>query len=210
MIVVGILGGIASGKSFVADQLKALGAQVLDADQAGHQTLTEPKIKSALRSRWGEKVFDPSGAVDRKSVAAIVFEKSPQAAEELTFLEQITHPRIGERLQRRIDQLSLQQQQPPALVLDAPVMLKAGWDRLCQKIIYVDAPLQVRLARALQRGWTEAEFSQREASQESTAVKRGCAHVVIENSGPPEQTKRQVETFWRDHILSNQSAPADQ
>ncbi|QDU94784.1 dephospho-CoA kinase [Lignipirellula cremea] len=204
-LVIGVLGGIASGKSYVSQRFAEQGAVVLDADRAGHQTLAEPTIQNILRRRWGDRVFNDDGTVDRKAVAAIVF--APQGADELTFLEQTTHPRIGERLQQQIDQLADQAngEAPAALVLDAPVMLKAGWDRLCDYLVFVDAPPNVRLARALQRGWTAEEFSRRELTQESTGTKRERADYVIDNGGSEQHTQQQVIDFWRRHVAPSPS-----
>lgn len=196
MVVIGILGGVASGKSLVTQQLRQLGAEVLDADRAGHEVLREPEVERAIKQRWGDGVFGDDGHVNRAAVAKIVFGPAPQGPQELSYLEQITHPRIGQRLQSRLSQLALNQQLK-AVVLDAPVMLKAGWDRYCDRILFVAAPRGSRLARSRSRGWTDAEFAAREAAQESLAEKQARADLVIDNSGTPEQTFAQVQSFWR-------------
>jgi dephospho-CoA kinase len=82
------------------------------------------------------------------------------------------------------------------LVLDAPVMLEAGWHTLCNQIVFVDAPREVRLARAVARGWTETDFTAREAAQESLDVKRRHADAIIDNSGSAETTQAQVRRLW--------------
>ena len=195
MIVIGILGGVASGKSAVSDRLRTLGAVVLDADRLGHEVLREPEVKEVLRRRWGETVFDAAGEVDRRKVAEIVFAATPQGEEELAFLEQLTHPRIGQRLRTQLEELNLAGAR--AAVLDAPVMLKAGWDRMCDCILFVDTPRQVRLARARQRGWTEAGFAAREAAQEPVEMKRSRAGTIIDNSSSWDHLYEQVDRFWR-------------
>lgn len=193
--VIGLLGGVASGKSFVADQLKELGAVVLDADRTGHEVLREPEVKAALRQRWGDKIFGAPGEIDRPAVGRIVFANSPEAARELQFLELITHPRITERLRQQMAEAAAAG--APAIVLDAAVMLKAGWDRLCDAVWFVDAPRAVRIERAAQRGWGEKQFAAREAAQEPLEQKRGVATAVIDNSGPPDQTADQIKALWR-------------
>ncbi len=75
-------------------------------------------------------------------------------------------------------------------------MRKAGWDKFCDKIVMVDAPQEVRLARALNRGWTEIEFRLREAAQESVEEKRQRADLVIDNSGLPDATRAEVQRLW--------------
>ncbi|MBC8869548.1 MAG: dephospho-CoA kinase [Planctomycetes bacterium] len=196
MILIGVAGGIASGKSLVSEQLIRLGAEVLDADRAGHDVLRDPEVTEAIRRRWGDDVFDAAGEIDRSEVAKIVFAPPPAGPEELTYLEQLTHPRIGQRLRERMAALARGRQSLVA-VLDAPVMFKAGWDKMCDKVLFVDATRELRLARAKSRGWSEAEFDAREAAQESLDVKRSRADVIIDNSSSPEHTYAQVERFWR-------------
>ena len=87
-------------------------------------------------------------------------------------------------------------------VLDAPLILEAGWDKLCEKLVFVDAPPEVRLARALARGWNEEDFAARQAAQESLDLKRRRADVIIDNSGSPQRTEAQVEHFWHSLVGS--------
>lgn len=196
MQVIGVVGGIASGKSAVAEHFRRLGAEVLSADWIGHEVLREAAVQRAIRERWGEAAFDPHGRVDRGSLAQIVFAPPPEGPRERLYLEQITHPRIGKRLQERIAELA-QGNGPKAVVLDAAVLFEAGWDALCEKIVFVEAPRSQRQQRALLRGWSEAEFSAREAAQESLDAKRQRADWVIDNSGSPENTFSQVQQIWR-------------
>jgi dephospho-CoA kinase len=193
--VIGLLGGVASGKSFVAKQLAELGAVVLDGDQAGHEVLRESAVKAALRQRWGDQVFGKDGEIDRKAVGRIVFGEPPDGPRELRFLEQLTHPRIMERLKQQMSQAAAAG--APAVVLDAAVMLKGGWDRLCDTVWFVDAPREVRLARARQRGWSEQEFSSREARQETIEAKRRRANAVIDNAASVEHTAHQIQDLWQ-------------
>ena len=197
--LIGLIGGIASGKSLVAEELRRLGAAVIDGDQAGHEVLRLPRVKQAVRQRWGEKVFDADGEVRRAAVASIVFAAPPEGPKELEFLEQLTHPLIGELLARQVTDLAADSR-TRALVLDAPLMVEAGWVRLCDVVLFVDASREIRLSRARQRGWSEGEFDAREGVQEALSVKRELADVVIDNSGSPEATAAQLERFWRDHI----------
>lgn len=192
--VIGLVGGVASGKSFVADELARLGAVVLDADRAGHEVLRMPEVIAAARARWGDGVVDSSGQVNRQALAKIVFAPSEHGAAELAYLEQLTHPRIGDLLAERARAAAAGV--ASAMVLDAPVMLKAGWDDLCDIIVYVDAPREVRLARAKSRGWTEEEFNRREAAQETVDVKRARADVIIDNSTSTDSTRAQISRFW--------------
>jgi dephospho-CoA kinase len=195
MILVGVAGGVASGKSAVSSRLVTHGAVLLDADRAGHEVLAEPEVRNALRQRWGDAVFDKRGEVDRKQVARRVFADTPAGRDELAFLESWTHPRIGQRLSRQIEALRSQGQIPMA-VLDAAVMFKAGWDRLCDRLLFVDCPREVRLARARLRGWDAAEFAGREASQWPLDKKRSRADCVIDNSTTLDHLFAQVDRIW--------------
>src|SRR5262249_38273974 len=84
-----------------------------------------------------------------------------------------------------------------ALILDAPVMLKAGWHKLCNRILFIEATRPQRVARAATRGWTDADLAAREAAQEPLEVKRRRADWIIDNSGSTEETRKQVHRFWQ-------------
>jgi dephospho-CoA kinase len=193
--IIGLLGGVASGKSMVAEAFHQLGAGVLDADHAGHEVLREPDVKEALRNQFGAAVLDNEGEIHRPALARLVFGDGAEQSENRAFLEQLTHPRIAEHLEDQAEQLAKNGAQ--VAILDAAVMLRAGWNSVCDSLLFIDAPDEVRLRRAMERGWTEAEFLAREAAQESLETKRGFADQVIDNSGTAEYTRTQVEQFWR-------------
>jgi dephospho-CoA kinase len=194
MKILGLLGGVASGKSLVSRQLAELGAVVLDADRAGHEALRLPCVEAAARQRWGDAVFGPDGHVDRSQLARIVFAPPPQGPKERKFLEDLTHPEIGRRLAAQAEAVKAV---APLAVLDAALILEAGWDKLCDYFAFVDVPREVRLVRALQRGWTEGDFAAREAAQESLDSKRARADVILDNSGSAEHTQVQVQRLWQ-------------
>jgi dephospho-CoA kinase len=196
MKIIGILGGVASGKSLVADEFRRLGAKVLDADQVGHEVLRETGVIRAARERWGDAVLDENGQIKRSNVAKIVFAPPPHGPGELAFLEQLTHPRISNRLQQEIARLR-QSRDVEVVILDAPVMLKAGWDRFCDHILFIEAPRDLRLERARERGWSDAIFAAREAAQEPLETKRAAASHVIDNSRSIDMTRQQVESVWQ-------------
>ncbi len=204
MIVIGIIGGVASGKSVVTDMLKSLGAVILDADQTGHQVLLTADVKQKIRQRWGSRVFRADGEVNRRALADVVFD--PEQPQELTALEKITHPSIEARIREQIC-AAAREHNPPALVLDAPVMVKTGWYRLCDVLLFVDCPLEDRLRYAQSRGWTPAMLEGREARQARIAQKRTLATHVIHNNGTLEQLKAQVQQVW-DEITRHPGRPA--
>jgi dephospho-CoA kinase len=194
MRIIGICGGVACGKSTVAAQFARMGAGVLDADQTGHEALRLPHIEAAVRRRWGEAVFGADGRVDRSRLAGVVFAAEPTAETERKYLEQLTHPEIARLIWRRAGLLVAGGAE--IIVLDAALLQETGWDHWCEKVVFVDAPRETRLARARERGWEEKDFAAREAAQESLDRKRAQADVIIDNSGPPPRTQAQVEQFW--------------
>ncbi|MCA9246750.1 MAG: dephospho-CoA kinase [Planctomycetales bacterium] len=194
MLILGVVGGVASGKSLVSELFVQLGAERLDGDAAGHAALRDDTIKQQILQRFGTDVFDSHHEIDRRALAKIVFAPTPAGREALADLERITHPRIGQLLDAQI--AAARSAGRPAAVLDAAVMDKAGWDRRCDRIVFVDAPREQRLARALLRGWSEEEFAQREASQSSVSEKQARADYTIDNSNSIESTRRQTIEYW--------------
>jgi dephospho-CoA kinase len=109
-------------------------------------------------------------------------------------LEQLTHPKIQQRLQEEAERIA--EMGCRAIVLDAPLLLEAGWNKFCNTLLFVDVPRSERCRRACDRGWSESDFAVREEAQESLDLKRKRADVIIDNSGPPDQTHAQLECFW--------------
>jgi len=200
--LIGIAGGIASGKSLIAGQLERQGAAVTSADAWAHEVLKFDEVKQLAHERWGDAVFGPDGQIDRGALAKVVFAPPPGGERELKYLEQLTHPRIGELLRRQLEELGAQPT-VAAIVLDVPLLFESGWNKFCDRIVFVDAPLPVRLARAMARGWTREDFTRREAAQESLESKRQLADVIIDNSGSPESAQAQIELFWRSLVGSS-------
>ncbi len=192
-LVIGLSGGVASGKSTVARMFAELGAVVLDADRIGHEVLEEEEVKRELYQTWGERIFD-HGEVNRKTLGKIVFDPK-HGTEQLAWLERITHPRIERRIRERLAELT--SEPCPAVVLDAPLLFKAGWDELCKELVYVEANQRVRLNRAMVRGWSQEEFQERENRQMPLSVKRERSTEIIDNSNGLANTLTQVRGMWR-------------
>ncbi len=195
MKVIGLTGGVASGKSAVAAELARHGAVVADADRWGHETLREPAVRAALHARWGTSVLDASGEIDRRAVARLVFAPPPDGPRERAFLERATHPRMTARLAAWLAQRAAQGD-VPAVVLDAPLLYTAGWAPLCDVILFVEADSAIRAARARGRGWTDAQWQAREAAQPSLSYQRGRADLAVSNSGTREDLAAQVAAIW--------------
>jgi dephospho-CoA kinase len=196
MRIIGILGGVASGKSAVAEAFRRLGAGVLDADRAGHEALRLPAVEAAARRRWGATVFGPDERIDRAALARVVFSPGPEGRAERNYLERLTHPEIARLLWRQAEELTASG--VGIAVLDAPLLLETDCDdfrKKCDKVVFVEAPPELRRARALARGWKESDFTAREDAQETLERKRTAADAIIDNSGPPERVQAQVERF---------------
>jgi dephospho-CoA kinase len=202
MLILGLVGGVASGKSLVASCLRDLGAIVLDADQAGHAVLREAEVIETLKRRWGDKILEPSGQISRREVAKIVFAAGNEA--ERKFLELITHPRIRARLESELAATRSANPPPPVVVIDAALLFEGGWDKLCDKILFVDAPRDVRLERAVARGWSAEQFAAREAAQLPVEEKRGRSHIVIRNVRTLESLRQVLRLTWQDRLVSSQ------
>ncbi len=195
MIVIGIIGGVASGKSVVTDMLQSLGAFILDADHIGHQVLLTAAVKDQIRAHWGNDVFSADGQVDRQALANIVFD--PERPNELIALEKITHPSIEARIREQIC-AAARESNPPALVLDAPVMVKTGWYRLCDILLFVECSRPDRLRYAASRGWNASMLDSRESSQAPIDQKRKLATHTIQNDGTLDHLRKQVGDVWRE------------
>ncbi len=186
MKTIGLVGGVASGKSLAAAILVDFGACLLDADRTGHAVLADDAdVHQAVIDRWGDAVLLPDGKVDRAAVARRVFAESAAGAADRKFLEDLLHPRIRRRLNQDRDKAAVAGK--PAVVLDAPLLLEADWGPMCDLVLMIDSPRELRLERAKTRGWTDAEFGRREAAQWTADEKRRLADVVIPNCGPDEE-----------------------
>lgn len=198
--VVGLLGGVGSGKSTVAAALGRLGAGVIDADRLAYEVLSEPAVRDAVVARWGESMCGPDGRVDRTRLARVVFDPTGDRA-ALSALEAILHPPIAARMQKELAEM-MADPAVPLVVLDAPVLLEAGWDRFCDALVFVHASPAERLGRVMQaRHWDKEELSRRERMQKPLDLKRERADYQVDNSGSAEDCGLQVERLF--HELSD-------
>ncbi len=194
MLIVGLIGGIASGKSRIAELFQTWGAVVLDADRIGHQILQDPAVKQAIQQRWGNTVFSSTDEVDRKQLARIVFQSGPVGESSLNELERLVHPGIKSEIMRQLE--IARKQGCTVVILDAPLLIEAGWDTLCNEILYIDAPRHKRLERAIQRGWSEEDFDRRERSQTPLDIKCRKSTRVLDNSGEWTRTVFAARELW--------------
>ena len=192
MLVVGLTGGIGSGKSTVSALLAAKGAVVVDADAVVHE-LQRPgtAVFEAMVDRFGNGIVAADGSLDRSAVADIVF-NDPDA---LADLNGIVHPAVGAEIVRRMDELSTTD---TVVVLDVPLMVESARGYPVAGLIVVDVDPDVAVRRLVEkRGMREDDARARIARQASREERRARADVVIENSGSLDDLAAQVDRAWR-------------
>jgi dephospho-CoA kinase len=206
--VIGLIGGIGSGKSTVADVWSELGCEVSHSDELVRLALEDPYVKARLIGWWGPRILAADGGIDRKAVAGIVFSDPTERLR----LESITHPWIEERRRAAFADASA----ATAYVIDAPLLLEAGLERGCDAVVFIDASQAVREARvAASRGWGPEELARREAAQLPLDQKRARADHVLHNEGDlaslRSEARRLLERMLATHTARQRgdtSAPA--
>jgi dephospho-CoA kinase len=201
--VIGLIGGIGSGKSRVAAKFARRGARVISGDELAHEALRQPEVKEEIARRWGPALLDEHGEVRRRELAALVFADKA----ELKALEALVHPWIKRRIAAEVEKA---RHDPTVrlIVLDAAVMLEAGWSELCDRLVYVDAPRELRRKRvAEQRGWTEEEAEARELAQLPLTEKASRADHALDNSATLAHLSRQVDELLRLWGLYSEAVP---
>jgi dephospho-CoA kinase len=189
--VLGLIGGIGAGKTAAGRCLSARGGFVIDADKLGHVALDVPDVKRQLTERWGERVLHPDGAANRRAIAGIVFDTQAERG----WLEGVVFPVIGEMARAEIAKAEAD---PTVrfVVLDAAVLLEAGWGSACDKVVYVDAPRAAREQRLSARsGWTPADLTARETAQWPAERKKDHADAVVVNDGTPDELQSKLDAL---------------
>ena len=186
--VIGLVGGIGSGKSAVADDFESLGCLVIRSDRIAHEVLEQPAVKAALRQWWGDEILAADGRIDRRAVARRTFNNPV----ELERLNRLVHPKVDEI---RRDLMAAYRQSPAvkAVVWDTPLLVETGLYKQCDAIIFVNTPFEQRLARVqATRGWTADELKIREDRQASLDKKKEISDDVINNGGDEAARLSQV------------------
>jgi dephospho-CoA kinase len=191
--VIGLVGGIGSGKSEVARLIVARGGVLVDADRIGHEVLREPGVKEEVRARWGEAVFGPDGEVDRGRLADEVFAESAESGRDIEALNRIVHPELLRRVRGAVAEVR-QEARAPWVLVDAALLLEWGLDGVCDVVVFVDASAEERRRRVREgRGWSPGELARRERRQLPLEEKRARAGQVLPNGGSREALGCEVE-----------------
>ncbi len=189
--LVGLVGGVGAGKSSVVRNVKSLQLHFIDADRIGHEQLTVKKIKDQIVKTFGTQVLDSSGDISRPNLAAQVFGDSSDKQEKRQQLNTIVHPAIRSEICRQINSAP---QDAEAIILDAALLLEAGWADECNAVIFIDTSLEQRRKRVAEtRGWSAQEHHRRESSQLSLEEKRRRSDFCVDNSGDISVAAHQME-----------------
>ncbi|UCC59935.1 MAG: dephospho-CoA kinase [Dehalococcoidia bacterium] len=193
MIVIGLTGGIASGKSAVSGMLEQWGAVVIDADKVGHEAfLPDTDAWREVVATFGSEILDENGKIDRSKLADIVF-RDPDA---LLRLNSIMHPLMYRIVEHKIE--ALRDRCVDVVVLEAPLLIEAKWTDLVDQVWVVVAPESNVIDRLCnQKGFTEEQAKARINSQTTSSEKSKYADVVIENDSDLGSLREKLEDIWR-------------
>ena len=190
MVLIGLTGGIGSGKSTVSEALERRGAVVVDADRIVKE-LQQPgtEVFAEMVERFGDGIVGPDGQLDRPAVAAIVFND----AEALADLGAIVHPRVRDEMTRRLEELAATDQ---VVVLDVPLLVESGWEGM-SGVVVVDLDPDVAVSRLVEfRGFDEVDARNRIANQASREDRLAKADQVVDNGGDLASLEAQVDVVW--------------
>ena len=187
--IIGIAGGIGSGKSYVAKLFGELGCLVLSADDQVRVAYADPEVREALKQWWGGGVLNREGQVDRRAIAERVFERP----DERRRLEALIHPRVA-ALRDAAMEAAAADAQVLAFVWDIPLLFEVGLNARCDAIVFVDAPWEERLKRVREtRKWDEAELRRRENLQVALDNKRRMSNDIVQNTADVGFARKQVQ-----------------
>ncbi|MCF6096441.1 dephospho-CoA kinase [Thermovorax subterraneus] len=195
MRVIGLTGGIASGKSTVSKMLREKGAYIIDADEIAKEIVKpgKPAWEDIVR-HFGKEILDESGNIRRKKLAKIVFPDE----KKLSVLNRITHPRIVEEIKRELEECRSRNER--VVVIDAALLLEIGLDVLVDEVWVVAVDEKTQIERLIKRenSISYAEAVERIRAQMPLEEKLKFATRIIDNSGDIENTQKQVDDIWRE------------
>ena len=190
--IIGILGGVCSGKSTVAAEFGRLGCAVIDADRIAHELLDDENIRQRLRKTFPERIFNPDGGVNRDRLGRLVFEDP----HKMTELNEIIHPPVLLKCRDLITEYKASRN-VPAIVLDMPLLLEVGWEKRCDKLIFVDCADHIKAQRAQKKGiFPKNQIKKRENLQISLDSKTKIAHYIVDNNSDLSVMAEQVELIF--------------
>ena len=190
--VIGITGGIASGKSTIAEMLDSLGADLIDADKICHELINTNDIAHEITKRWGSHLQDNNGKIKRDALAEIVFSDK----KAVSALNSIIHPKAIEQIRSKIAKLHAKAA-TTAIVLDAALLVESKLIDICDIVLFIDTEKNGCVSRVQNsRKWPLDEIAKREKFQDLIPHKREKSDVIINNNNSKENTLNQVKDFW--------------
>ncbi len=190
--VIGILGGICSGKSTVAAEFAKLGCKVIDADEIVKKLIEKRNIKEKIATSFGQDILNRQGKIDRRKLAGVVFSDS----DKLSLLNSIIHPPVLARTEQLIKRYN-RQKHIKAIVLDMPLLAEVGWANRCNRLIFVDCKQKLRLKRAQKKGiFNRNQLKKRENFQISLDSKAKLSDNTINNNSGFRALARQVADIF--------------
>ena len=194
--VIGITGGIASGKSTIAAMLESLGADLIDADKICHELINTKEIALEITKRWGSHLQDNHGRIKRDALAEIVFSEE----KEISALNSIIHPKAIKQIKSEIAKFH-SDVATEAIVLDAALLVESNLVDICDIVLFVDSD-EDRCKERVQssRKWPLDEIEKREKFQGLLQQKRGISDVIINNNNSKKDTLNQIKDFWSQFI----------
>lgn len=192
--LIGLVGGIASGKSTVAKILEEQGGILLNADATVHRLMESSDIQHSLCQLFGPSALKQDGSVDRNWIAQQVFGTSEKAIEAKKRLEDLLHPRVRVETEQRLAQIR-QEGKARMVILDAPLLLEAGYRSMCDAVVFIETPEYLRQKWATLRGWTVEQWRLREESQWPLARKAAESDFILQNTGNLHDLREQVESL---------------
>jgi len=192
MKIIGLTGGIGSGKSTIAGLLAGLGAVIIDADKIGHEVLNaDIKAHKQVVAAFGKQILNPDGSVDRRELGKIVFADR----KALSRLNRIMHPRIYRVVKAKLEQYK--KQGVKAVVIDAPLLIEASWATMVDAVWVVTATEASVIKRLEKTGLSRDETMLRIRSQLTESERARVANVVIYNDYSPDELKQKVNKLWQ-------------
>ncbi|MEY3919308.1 MAG: hypothetical protein RLZ15_102 [Actinomycetota bacterium] len=190
MSVIALTGGIGSGKSLVANYFYSLGAEVIDADQLARQAIERGSEGfDQVISEFGDVILK-DGDIDRRALGEIVFSDPIKRKA----LEAIIHPKVQQALTQARNSLNENQ----ILIYEIPLLVETNAASKFDKVITVEAPLELRIERLKSRGLLQSEIEKRISNQATPEQRRAIADIQIENDGTEEELLRKVEAIWEE------------
>lgn len=194
MLVIGLTGGIASGKSMISNFLRELGAGVIDADKLARELVvsSSPAFQEIVDT-FGPDIIQEDGELNRKKLGSIIF----ASGQERDKLNRILHPKIIDKTQEWIRYYK-SKEQVPLIVVDAPLLIETGMTKLVDQVWVVSIPPEIQIERLRKRdNLSQFEAQQRLATQMSLPEKVPYADIIIDNSKSPEETTAYIKKLWR-------------